>query len=297
MSVPPSETPRAPEEVVATPAGGAPARTETPPIIEARNLTVVYDRGPDQDPLVALRDLSLSVSEGEFIALVGPSGCGKSTFMNVVAGLNQPSAGEVLIEGKPVRGPGPDRALVFQNYALLPWKSVEANVAFGLKMQRRLDAGSDELVNHYIDMVGLRGFEKSYPRELSGGMQQRVGLARALATEPKILLMDEPFAAVDAITREEMQNELSKIVETTGQTVVFITHSVDEAISLGDHVVALTARPARLRGVLEVPFPRPRAAANELRRQPGYAELRDEVWGLLHGASDEHFELGARSRP
>jgi len=254
--------------------------TEGPGTIEARDLVIEYQLARGQDPLVALEGLTVKVDEGEFLVVVGPSGCGKSTFLNVVGGLFGPSAGELLVGGKPVQGPGPDRAMVFQDYALLPWRDVYKNVQFGLEVQGLLDKGSRERILSYIELVGLKGFENSYPRELSGGMRQRVGLARALVTEPRILLMDEPFAAIDAITRETMQDELLRIVGQTGQTCVFITHSVDEAITLADRIVVLTDRPGRVRGVLEVDIPRPRVG-NTLRHHPQYTELRDELWRLL----------------
>src|SRR5512145_700469 len=162
--------------------------------VQAKNVAVEYERTREKSTLVALENFSLDVAEGEFLAIVGPSGCGKSTFLNVVAGLTEPAEGEVLVYGKPVTGPGPDRAVVFQDYALMPWRTVESNVRFGLEMQHRIDGSTRDRVAHYIEMVGLTGFEKAYPRELSGGMRQRVGLARALVTEPRLLLMDEPFA-------------------------------------------------------------------------------------------------------
>jgi NitT/TauT family transport system ATP-binding protein len=242
-------------------------------------VVVEYERTRDKSTLVALEDFSLDVAEGEFVAIVGPSGCGKSTFLNVVAGLTYPAAGEVLVRGKPVNGPGPDRAVVFQDYALMPWRTVEANVRFGLEMQRRIDSGTPAKVARYIEMVGLTGFEKAYPRELSGGMRQRVGLARALVTEPELLLMDEPFAAVDAMTREIMQDELANIVATTGQPIIFITHSVDEAITLGDRIAVVTNRPGRIKEIIEVNLPRPRSRAS--RQLPEFQKLRDHVWDLL----------------
>jgi NitT/TauT family transport system ATP-binding protein len=249
-------------------------------VVDARNLTVEYERSRGKDTLVALKDFSVEVKEGEFLTIVGPSGCGKSTFLNLLAGLTFPAAGELLVNGEPVTGPAQDRALVFQEYALMPWRTVEGNVRFGLEMQRRIDSSTPKKVAHYIDLVGLNGFEDSYPRELSGGMRQRVGLARALATEPRILLMDEPFAAVDAMTRELMQDEVAQIVVETGQTIVFITHSVDEAITLGDRIVVVTDRPGRVKEVIPVTIPRPRSG-RQIRRIPEYEELRDRVWGLL----------------
>jgi NitT/TauT family transport system ATP-binding protein len=248
--------------------------------VEARNVTVEYERSRGKGTLVALEDFSVGVREGEFLTIVGPSGCGKSTFLNLVAGLWFPVAGELLVDGKPVTGPAHDRAVVFQEYALMPWRTVEGNVRFGLEMQRRVDDSTPKKVAHYIDLVGLNGFEDAYPRELSGGMRQRVGLARALATEPRILLMDEPFAAVDAITRELMQDELAQIVLKTRQTIVFITHSVDEAITLGDRIVVVSSRPGRVKEIIPVTIPRPRSG-RQIRHMPEYAELRDRIWELL----------------
>jgi NitT/TauT family transport system ATP-binding protein len=254
--------------------------------VEARGVTVTYERSRGKDTLVALEDFSVGIQEGEFLTIVGPSGCGKSTFLNLVAGLWFPAAGEVLVNGRPVTGPAQDRAVVFQEYALMPWRTVEGNVRFGLEMQRRIDSSTREKVARYIDLVGLTGFEDAYPRELSGGMRQRVGLARALATEPRILLMDEPFAAVDAMTRELMQDEVAQIVQQTGQTIIFITHSVDEAITLGDRIVVVTDRPGRVKEIIPVSIPRPRSG-RQIRHKPEYAELRDRVWDLLGNVAAE----------
>jgi NitT/TauT family transport system ATP-binding protein len=250
-----------------------------PLAVQARDLMVQYERTRDRSTLVALQDFSVDVFDGEFLTIVGPSGCGKSTFLNVVAGLTAAVAGEVTVYGKSVTGPGKDRAVVFQDYALMPWRTVEANVRFGLEMQRRLDSTTADKVAHYIKMVGLTGFEKAYPRELSGGMRQRVGLARALATEPRLLLMDEPFAAVDAMTRELMQDELGKIVAATGQATIFITHSVDEAITLGDRIAVVTSRPGRIKEIIDVDLPRPRTRSN--RHLPEFQATRDHIWDLL----------------
>jgi NitT/TauT family transport system ATP-binding protein len=260
--------------------------------ISARGVRVEYERTRQKDTLVALEDFTVDVREGEFLTIVGPSGCGKSTFLNCVAGLWFPTAGELLVNGKPVTGPGPDRSVVFQDYALLPWRTVKANVRLGLELQRRVDSTTDENVAKYIELVGLSGFEDAYPRELSGGMRQRVGLSRALVTEPRILLMDEPFAAVDAITRELMQDELARIILKTGQTIVFITHSVDEAITLGDRIVVVTDRPGRVKEILPVSIPRPRSG-REIRHLPDYTELSDRVWSLL--AKDSRAGDGAVS--
>lgn len=252
------------------------------PAVRAVDVTVEYDRSREKDKLVALENFTLDVEPGEFLMIVGASGCGKSTFLNVVAGLLFPAKGHVLVHGEDVRGPGKDRAVVFQDYALMPWRSVEDNVKFGLEMQRRLNGDTKDRIPHYIELVGLKGFEQSYPRELSGGMRQRVGLARALATEPSILLMDEPFAAVDALTREVMQEELSRIIGQTKQTVIFITHSVDEAITLGDRIAVVTSRPGRIKEILPVHIPRPRNG-REIRHLSEYTDLRDQIWELLAG--------------
>jgi NitT/TauT family transport system ATP-binding protein len=248
--------------------------------ISARGLRVEYDRTRQKDTLVALDDFSIDIRPGEFVTIVGPSGCGKSTFLNCVAGLWFPAAGELLVSGKQVTGPGRDRSVVFQEYALMPWRTVKANVRMGLELQRRVGDSTDENVARYIELVGLTGFEDAYPRELSGGMRQRVGLARALVTEPSILLMDEPFAAVDAITRELMQDEVARIIKNTGQTIVFITHSVDEAITLGDRIIVVTDRPGRVKAILPVSIPRPRSG-REIRHLSEYVELRDRIWSLL----------------
>jgi len=247
--------------------------------VHAHDVSVTYDRLREKDTLIALKDFSLDVEESEFVAIVGPSGCGKSTFLNVVAGLTFPVAGEITVMGKPVRGPETDRAVVFQDYALMPWRTTEANVRFGLELQGRVDSDTKEKIAHYIKMVGLSGFEKAYPRELSGGMRQRVGLARALVTEPRLLLMDEPFAAVDAMTRELMQDELARIVAETGQAILFITHSVDEAITLSDRIAVVTSRPGRIREIIKVDIPRPRG--RESRNLPAFQQLRDHIWDLL----------------
>jgi NitT/TauT family transport system ATP-binding protein len=248
--------------------------------VEAVDLAVEFERTRDKSTLVALEHFSVNVREGEFLTIVGASGCGKSTFLNVIAGLLPPSQGSARVFGKEVEGPGNDRAVVFQDYALMPWRTVEGNVRFGLEMQRRIDPKTPEKVARYIEMVGLTGFEQAYPRELSGGMRQRVGLARALATEPRILLMDEPFAAVDAMTREIMQDELSRIIADTGQTIIFITHSVDEAITLGDRIAVITSRPGRIREIIDVTIPRPRNG-REIRHLPEYTTIRDRIWELL----------------
>jgi NitT/TauT family transport system ATP-binding protein len=266
-----------------------PEATSKAAAISARGVRVEYERTRQKDTLVALEDFSVDIRAGEFVTIVGPSGCGKSTFLNCVAGLWFPAAGELRVSGKPVTGPGRDRSVVFQDYALMPWRTVKTNVRMGLELQRRVDDTTEEKVARYIELVGLTGFEDAYPRELSGGMRQRVGLARALVTEPSILLMDEPFAAVDAITRELMQDEVARIIKATGQTIVFITHSVDEAITLGDRIIVITDRPGRVKEILPVSIPRPRSG-REIRHLSEYVELRDRVWSLL--AKEPRLEPG-----
>jgi NitT/TauT family transport system ATP-binding protein len=249
--------------------------------IEIKDLTVEYELQDQDSMLVALWEVSLSIDQGEFVVMVGPSGCGKTTLINAIAGLLKPTSGSIRVHGVPVAGPGPDRAMVFQEYALLPWRTVMGNVKFGVEMQRGRDKSKgDKPLQEAIDMVGLTGFEKSYPHQLSGGMRQRVGLARALVAEPTVLLMDEPFAALDAMTREVMQGELEQIIAESNQTVLFITHSIDEAIALADRIVVASARPGRIREIVPVDLPRPRREY-DVKSHPGFAELREHLWNLL----------------
>lgn len=253
-------------------------------VIDARDLVVGYRKLREKIELTALRDVNLQIRRGEFICIVGPSGCGKTTFINVVAGLVKPWQGTMHVNGEPVKGPGPDRAMVFQDYALMPWRTVQENVEFGLEFIKH-DLSKEQLadrVAHYLDLVGLEGFERSFPHELSGGMKQRVGIARALVCEPEILLADEPFGAVDAMTREGMQAELERIIAATGQTVVLITHSIDEAITLADRVVVVSHRPGKIREIVDVDLPRPRFE-RDIKGDERYHELREHVWGLLKG--------------
>ncbi|GLU88432.1 ABC transporter ATP-binding protein [Agromyces sp. NBRC 114283] len=253
------------------------------PLISVRDLSVSYDVARTGKRLTAIEGVDLDVHEGEFITVLGPSGCGKTTFMNVVAGLVKPTTGTVLVGGSPVTGPGPDRAVVFQDYALLPWRTVFDNVKFGLEMQKALKgAGWRERVQEAIELVGLAGFENSYPRELSGGMQQRVGLARAIVAEPRILLMDEPLGAVDALTREVMRDEIEKLMAATGKTVLFITHSIEEAILLGDRIVVFKSHPGAIKEIIETGLERPRSERS-IQHDPRFLELRDHLWDALQG--------------
>jgi NitT/TauT family transport system ATP-binding protein len=266
-----------------------PDSTAGAPLIEVRDLAVGYRKQRDETVLTAIDGVDVNIARGEFVAVVGPSGCGKTTLLNVIAGLVKPWRGEVLIEGRPVREPGPGRAMVFQDYALMPWRSVEANIRFGVEFREHLSKGElDERIARYMELVGLTGFERSYPYELSGGMRQRVGIARALVSEPQILLADEPFGAVDAMTREAMQGELERIIAETGQTVILITHSIDEALTLADRIVVISHRPGKVLAEIEVPFRRPRRDY-DVKADPNWTPLREQLWDLLRAEA-----LGAK---
>jgi NitT/TauT family transport system ATP-binding protein len=234
---------------------------------------------------VAFRQLTLDVRNQEILCVVGPSGCGKTTFLRCIAGLIDLSEGELMVAGRKIAGPPEGVAMVFQHFGLLPWKTVFQNAAFGLAVAGAPQAHIVERVRHYLDLVGLTGFEPQYPYQLSGGMQQRVGLVRALAVNPSILLMDEPFAALDAQTREILQDELLQLMQRPDErkTMVFITHSIDEAIVLGDRIAVMTARPGRIKEVLDIPFGRPRDV-EAVRSDPRFAELRSHIWRQLHTA-------------
>jgi NitT/TauT family transport system ATP-binding protein len=231
------------------------------------------------DALEALRAINLSVAPGEFISLVGPSGCGKTTFLRIVAGLEPATSGEVRIDGTPVTRPGRDRGFVFQNDNLLPWRTVLANAMIGPEVARRADAAARRRTLELLKLVGLEGFEHYHPRQLSGGMRQRVNLARALAIDPDILLMDEPFSALDAQTREIMQTELLRIWEQGRKTVLFVTHQIDEAVFLSDRVLVFARRPGRLQESVEVALPRPRTLA--MKRTPDFVRYVDHIWRLI----------------
>ncbi|WP_410674005.1 ABC transporter ATP-binding protein [Amycolatopsis sp. cmx-4-68] len=229
--------------------------------------------------LTALDDVSLDIADGTFLSLVGPSGSGKSTLLDLLGGLTTPTSGEVLIDGRPVRGPGLDRGVVFQQYALFPWRTARANVEFGLEGGSLGKRQRAERAREYLALVGLSGFEDRYPHELSGGMKQRVAIARSLAYDPAVLLMDEPFAALDAQTREQLQEELLRIWRRTGKTIVFITHGIDEAVYLGQRVAVLTSRPGRLKAVVDVDLG---DRAGDVRSSPGFGRQRHRLWELLH---------------
>jgi len=229
--------------------------------------------------LEALRGISLTVERGEFISVVGPSGCGKTTFLRIVAGLEQATSGEVLLDGHAVRKPGGDRGFVFQNDNLLPWRSVFANAVIGREIAGLAGAAQRRQTMALLKLVGLEGFEHYYPRQLSGGMRQRVNLARALAIDPEILLMDEPFSALDAQTREIMQTELLRIWEEGRKTVLFVTHQIDEAVFLSDRVLVFARRPGRLQAEIKIPLPRPRSLP--VKRTGDFVELVDRIWRMI----------------
>ena len=229
--------------------------------------------------LVALDDINLAVERGEFISVVGPSGCGKTTFLRIVAGLETASTGEVLLDGRALRGPGGDRGFVFQNDNLLPWRTVYANAVIGREVAGRVGPAERARTLELLKLVGLEGFENYHPRQLSGGMRQRVNLARALAIDPEILLMDEPFSSLDAQTREIMQTELLRIWEEGRKTVLFVTHQIDEAVFLSDRVLVFARRPGRLLENVSIDLPRPRALA--IKRTPEFVAYVDHIWRLI----------------
>ena len=232
-----------------------------------------------QAPLIALDDIDIAVPDKQFAVIVGPSGCGKSSLLYLVAGLTEPSGGELLLDGRRIEGSGRDRGMVFQSYTLFPWLTVRGNVAFGLRLRGVADAEVRATVDRYIREVGLNGFEDAYPKQLSGGMMQRVALARAMANDPEILLMDEPFGALDSQTRLVMQQLLLRVWEHEHKTVLFVTHDIDEAIFLGDRVFVMTARPGRIKEEIAVDLPRPRAATVTM--SPQFLAIKQRILGLL----------------
>ena len=254
----------------------------------AESLVVVRDawmsfpgKVPGQ-PIHVLERVGLDVRRGEFVCIVGPSGCGKSTLLNIVGGFLKETRGEIRVEGKPVNGPDPGRIFVFQENGVFPWLTVEQNVGFGLWQRDKSER--DERVHHYVQMVGLGGFEKAYPRELSGGMRQRVEIARALAADARVLFMDEPFGALDFLTRLKMRSDLIRIWQAEKKTILFVTHDIEEAVQLADRVLVMTKRPATIQAEVKVDLPRPRDLD-----APGYLECRDRIFALMgmdaHGAT------------
>src|ERR1700704_4359254 len=245
--------------------------------LELKGISMMYSRRGKR--FEALRNISLPVEAGEFISLVGASGCGKTTLLRIVDGLMKPTRGQVWVDGQPVQKPGPDRGFVFQQDALFPWRTVLDNVIFGLEVQGRSKKAARLRADGLLRLVGLSGFEQHFPHELSGGMRQRANLARALTIDPDVLLMDEPFASLDAQTREIMQSELLRIWRSNRKTVMFVTHQIDEAVYLADRVVVMTSQPGQVKAVLNVDIPRPRDLS--VKRTPPFLELVDEIWKMI----------------
>jgi NitT/TauT family transport system ATP-binding protein len=258
-------------------------------LIEIEDLAVAFGR--NGHTVEAVRRFDLATKPGEFVALLGPSGCGKSTVLNAVAGFVRPTGGRVVVDGTRVTGPGADRGMVFQQHSLFPWKTVQRNVEFGLKMRGVGRVEREGAARTYLHLVGLGGFEHAYPGELSGGMQQRVGIARVLVNRPRVMLMDEPFAALDAQTRMSMQELLLGVWQEVRTTVLFVTHDIDEALFLSDRVVVMTARPGGIRDVVDVPLPRPRAP--EVTTSPEFVRLKAHVLAQVREESKKTLVAGS----
>ncbi|CAH1193220.1 Nitrate import ATP-binding protein NrtD [Paenibacillus allorhizoplanae] len=248
------------------------------PKIEIKDLSKIYN-GRNGD-VVALQNTNLTINENEFVCVVGPSGCGKTTLLNIIAGLEHASSGSVTVDGKEVKGPGKERGVVFQQYALFPWKTVLKNVEFGLKLRGYSKAERRERAEHYIEMVGLKDFAQAYPKELSGGMKQRVAIARAYAVQPEVLLMDEPFGALDAQTRAQLQEELLNTWQSEKRTCFFITHDVEEAVILAQKVIVMSARPGRIKEIINVDIPYPRNQATKLDER--FIQIKNEIWEKVY---------------
>ena len=249
--------------------------------LEASGVRKVYRKDGREMPVLDVA--SFAAREGEFITIIGPSGCGKSTFLHIMGGFIKAEAGRIEVYGREVSDPGPDRGMMFQEFSLFPWKTVAGNIAWGLEVQGIPADQIEAIVKKQLDMIGLAEFRNHYPAELSGGMKQRAALARVLAFDPKVLLMDEPFGALDAQTRELMQEELTRLWERTGKTIVFVTHDIEEAVYLGDRVVVLSARPGRIREEVKIDLPRPRAL--EIKKSIQCHEYRNHIWDLIRSES------------
>ena len=254
---------------------GSPMTTQK---IQVQNVHKAFELGGDE--FVALGDVSLTIGENEFITVVDPSGCGKSTLMNILAGLDEPTSGTALVDGQEVHGPSPERGVIFQQYALFPWLTVRQNVEFGLKTAKVPATERRTTADHFIEMVGLKDFADSLPKTLSGGMKQRCAIARAYAMNPSILLMDEPFGALDALTRVRMQEQLLETWEQDKRTIVFITHDVDEAAFLANRVIVMAAKPGRIHKIIDVDLPYPRTEA--VRLSPEFTKVRNEIWTSVY---------------
>ncbi|MGF6165587.1 NitT/TauT family transport system ATP-binding protein [Pseudomonas sp. 2725] len=254
------------------------------PRLKVDKVSLSYKK-PDGGTFTALEEVSFEVPDQQFAVLVGPSGCGKSSLLYLTAGLAEPTSGEIYVGGQQVEGPGADRGMVFQSYTLFPWLTVRQNVEFGLKRRGMPAAQRKDIVDYYVNEVGLSGFADNYAKQLSGGMMQRVAIARALANDPQILLMDEPFGALDSQTRLQMQQLLLRVWGNSKKTVLFVTHDIDEAILLGDRVYVMGARPGRIKQILDVPIERPRNLDMVMERS--FIEMKREIFGLLHDDLEE----------
>ncbi|MGF6517357.1 NitT/TauT family transport system ATP-binding protein [Pseudomonas sp. BT76 TE3572] len=254
------------------------------PRLQVDKVSLRYQK-PDGGVFTALDQVSFEVPDQQFAVLVGPSGCGKSSLLYLTAGLNEPTEGEIYVGGQQVQGPGADRGMVFQSYTLFPWLTVRQNVEFGLKRRGMAAAQRKEIVDYYVNEVGLTGFADNYAKQLSGGMMQRVAIARALANDPQILLMDEPFGALDSQTRLQMQQLLLRVWGNSKKTVLFVTHDIDEAILLGDRVYVMGARPGRIKQILDVPIERPRTLDMVMERS--FIDMKRRIFGLLHDELEE----------
>jgi NitT/TauT family transport system ATP-binding protein len=263
--------------------------------LRATNIRKEYVRRRSQTPVLAIDDFSISVAPAEFVTIVGPSGCGKSTFLSIVDGLIEPTSGTIELDGQSTKAAASRRAMVFQEASLFPWFTLERNIGYGLECRGVSKPEIRRIVAPLISMVGLGGFEGHYPHELSGGMQQRANLARALAVDPEILLMDEPFAALDAQTRELMQGELLRIWNVSRKMVLFVTHQIDEAVYLSDRILVMSARPGRLLASIPIEIQRPRALA--VKRTPEFTAMVAEVWGLLETEARKAMDASAAKRP
>jgi NitT/TauT family transport system ATP-binding protein len=259
---------------------------ERPVVLAVKDLRKAFGHAGDQH--VVFEEVSLEIHRREFICIIGSSGCGKSTFIRIVAGLDEASEGEILLDGKPVSGPGPDRGMVFQGYTLFPWRTVKQNVMFGLEMQNKSSAEAESIAREWLEMVGLNSFQDAYPHELSGGMKQRVAIARALANEPRILIMDEPFGALDALTRAKMQAYLLQIWKKVDVTILFITHDLEEAIYLSDRILVLGGNPGGIREFIENPVPRPRTPQQFL--TPEFLAVKHRLDELIHAPRENSEE-------
>lgn len=257
-----------------------------PPKISVVGLSHKYYNKITHETVNALQDVTFDVSQGEFVTLVGPSGCGKSTLLYIIAGLLKPSDGRIMVDGVQVSKPGRDRGMVFQEFAILPWRTVCQNIGHGLELQKAPKGVREETVRHYVSLVGLSGFENKYPHELSGGMKQRVAVARILAANPKVVLMDEPFASLDAQTRITLQDELVRICLQADTTVVFVTHSVEEATLLGDRVIVLTRHPGKVKEMVSVPIPRAERSYKTITSNAKYNEVRKYIFDSIRDEVD-----------